>query len=167
MAQATYNTSTADFDAAETGMVGFGIISDVNATYVPLIDLTVLEVPTPRRVPLVQLRLGGALMRAMLENWDGMAQNTVESGVPDVALAALPTQMRLTMIPAFSSQPLWPGNNSGTTYELSVANQSGDGARDSDTLDVICLDPAYAGSSPGCPTVKAWCEAMGGTYTGL
>lgn len=150
MAQATYDV-TASFSCAEDGLVGFAVVAD----------------PTARLVPLVQLRVGGALLRALYENWSGMAQDAISAGTPGNALPALPAQFRLSLIPALAGQPLWPGDDAGTTYAWLIADQSGDGARDPDLLDCVCIDPGYIGSTPGCPTIKAWCEALGGTYTAL
>lgn len=142
MASQPYNFSTGDFDAFERGVLGAGYGSGA-------------------RYPILQVEMGGALFRALYEyGHAGLTAGELSASpqFPDVNLAAVPSGVRYTIAPVLTATSAAIDTTATASAEWLTAS------RDTERVSVVVFDTGYTAGTICAPTLKAWCEALGGTY---
>ena len=106
--------------------------------------------------PDVEIAAGGALLRAMAENVSGLTAGDLQAipAIPNVNLAALPDG--LAIVPR--DMVAHSLDDSGVDHALLHPEIDGQ------EYLAFCIDPAFGGGAVLLPTLKAWSEALGGTY---
>jgi hypothetical protein len=136
MAQQSVNFTTAKLNVSERGILG-----------------------KRSGKPVVKLKMGMALARILYEYaGTGLSIDELDTDKPSVALSPLNVQTGYTIAAGLTSTAFAvdPDVTANINYLSDVM----------DDMDctVIAIDGTYSSGTVACPEIKAWCEALGGTY---